>query len=655
MGSSPSSNTAPQESKGHGKKRKQVEIKERDETQTREFKFDDDDGIPDTREIIEGKKKLLAVTEYLKNTRVEDLYTERALDTLLTVDSVLGDFSSYENIPKTKKYGKYLAEIGFPKVFALIWDKLRVPIDQGLNSRHSIKYAFALFEGCKTMIGGLCDQSARFSCELGKAGIIERLVSDLENPRLQPDKISQDSSGMEEDAIYGMLRSSIMCMHNAIKNWPDNKPYFRKANAVNLLHKYLVNCKNRSIRANSLFTLVYIVTEDEYDRISAGEEIDFFIKTLDSALKNSYSHHMCEVGDYTFTAMDIVDGIIRLAANDKNKERLVNRGVLPLLVKLLKPDCTEKENELAAMALWTLSFIENNEEKIQKEPGCVDDLKRLKNSPNQAIQKACEGTLWQLGGMEQQMEMKSLLGDLDGEGEGRVGHVMISYQWDCQKLVVKLKDKLKASGYKVWMDVEKMAGSTLEAMAAAVENADCVLLCMSEKYKDSPSCRTEAEYTYKLRKDFIPIRVQQDYMPDGWLGILIGTKLYFDIYSELSLVETTPKLIKELGDRGKTGKRQSVVGAIQDKPAISGTTTRTQNNSAVETWSPKTVTKWLSDSGLPHMTQYFAGYDGKAVVEMRMMEMRAPEFFYSCLKNEMGFKNLLDLTKFTRALRGVDV
>jgi len=34
------------------------------------------------------------------------------------------------------------------------------------------------------------------------------------------------------------------------------------------------------------------------------------------------------------------------------------------------------------------------------------------------------------------------------------------------------------------------AGSTLEAMALAVEKAVVVLICMSQKYKDSPSCRS---------------------------------------------------------------------------------------------------------------------------------------------------------------------
>ena len=39
------------------------------------------------------------------------------------------------------------------------------------------------------------------------------------------------------------------------------------------------------------------------------------------------------------------------------------------------------------------------------------------------------------------------------------------------------------------MDVDLMAGSILQATAEAVENADIVLICLSNKYKNSKSCR----------------------------------------------------------------------------------------------------------------------------------------------------------------------
>ena len=41
--------------------------------------------------------------------------------------------------------------------------------------------------------------------------------------------------------------------------------------------------------------------------------------------------------------------------------------------------------------------------------------------------------------------------------DSSVPHVMISYQWDAQKVMSKVKDSLVQAGYKVWMDVEHMS------------------------------------------------------------------------------------------------------------------------------------------------------------------------------------------------------
>ena len=62
---------------------------------------------------------------------------------------------------------------------------------------------------------------------------------------------------------------------------------------------------------------------------------------------------------------------------------------------------------------------------------------------------------------------------------------------------------------------------------------------------------TEAEYTYRLQKDIIPLLLQPHYAPDGWLGMLAGTKLYFDFSDERNIDVIVPKLIKELDNRGK--------------------------------------------------------------------------------------------------------
>ena len=38
-----------------------------------------------------------------------------------------------------------------------------------------------------------------------------------------------------------------------------------------------------------------------------------------------------------------------------------------------------------------------------------------------------------------------------------IPHVMISYHWGSQKTMIYVRDKLKAAGYKVWMDVDNMS------------------------------------------------------------------------------------------------------------------------------------------------------------------------------------------------------
>ena len=55
-------------------------------------------------------------------------------------------------------------------------------------------------------------------------------------------------------------------------------------------------------------------------------------------------------------------------------------------------------------------------------------------------------------------------------------HIMISYNYGSRPLCIKIKDYLISLGYKVWIDVNDIYGSSLQAMAQAVENSSCVLM-----------------------------------------------------------------------------------------------------------------------------------------------------------------------------------
>ena len=49
------------------------------------------------------------------------------------------------------------------------------------------------------------------------------------------------------------------------------------------------------------------------------------------------------------------------------------------------------------------------------------------------------------------------------------------------------------------------------------------------------------------------MRTEYKYQADGWLGILMGTKLYFDCISLEQVKDAALRVAKELGERGKAG------------------------------------------------------------------------------------------------------
>jgi hypothetical protein len=124
--------------------------------------------------------------------------------------------------------------------------------------------------------------------------------------------------------------------------------------------------------------------------------------------------------------------------------------------------------------------------------------------------------------------------------------VMISYQWDCQPVVRRLADSLKTAGYNVWLDLEQMTGSTLTAMAEAVEGSEVVVVALSSKYQNSKNCRLEGEYAHLNSKTIVPLMMESNFRPTGWLGLIIGGRLWFDFTAEDRHASSYQGLVGEL-------------------------------------------------------------------------------------------------------------
>jgi hypothetical protein len=76
----------------------------------------------------------------------------------------------------------------------------------------------------------------------------------------------------------------------------------------------------------------------------------------------------------------------------------------------------------------------------------------------------------------------------------------------------------------------------------------------------------EAEYAHSTGKPIVPVRTEQ-YKPMGWLGIMLGTKLYMSCMTVDEADECALKLSHELGERGKQQTAVSPPVATDAKPA----------------------------------------------------------------------------------------
>ena len=70
--------------------------------------------------------------------------------------------------------------------------------------------------------------------------------------------------------------------------------------------------------------------------------------------------------------------------------------------------------------------------------------------------------------------------------ETDVEHVMLSYHPDQREIMLRISERLKEKGYKVWL-AKSNSQSYPEHFMEAIENAALVLVGISRKYKQTPS------------------------------------------------------------------------------------------------------------------------------------------------------------------------
>lgn len=116
--------------------------------------------------------------------------------------------------------------------------------------------------------------------------------------------------------------------------------------------------------------------------------------------------------------------------------------------------------------------------------------------------------------------------------------VFISYQWDKQKDIIKLYDKLTSLGIKCWLDIYQMGGgdSLYFKIDEGIRNCCVVISCVTMRYSQSANCRKEIALSDSVSKPIVPILIEKGlkYPPSGPMSPTLGVLKYIDFTKNIN-------------------------------------------------------------------------------------------------------------------------
>jgi hypothetical protein len=228
---------------------------------------------------------------------------------------------------------------------------------------------------------------------------------------------------------------------------------------------------------------------------------------------------------------------------------------------------------------------------------------------------------------------------------------MISYSHSDKQLCHSIHERLSRDGFRVWIDRDQMHGSTMIAMADAIENSEMILICMSDAYKQSVYCQSEAHYAFEKQRYLIPLVMKLRYKPDGWLGIIVSGKLYIDFaknefnlgYEKLKTeikqyrqnnTTSSIKIAKEIEHHNELS---SVVKPEEDVSRLTENFLCTNLPHCIIQWTNEHVKSFFISIGLKNTLFIICmKLDGHRLLQLYEMCMINRESMFQTLKSELN-------------------
>ncbi|KAL4227291.1 hypothetical protein ACF0H5_012737 [Mactra antiquata] len=466
------------------------------------------------------------------------------------------------------------------------------------------------------------------------------------------------------DNMY-IFCSAVCMIYNMCRHPYSEREAVRRDGIIYKLKSFL-NSKHTHVQMMSLLALVYVIKEEQTSILNTNFDVfDFLIARINDTViakdKRESGYHIAE----------LIDSLTCLIESNKTKQYLMNiRPLTMIKTWLTVPNVLE--NLSAIKLIWELAFLEQNRRILRNDTELVTILQELKLNHDPDIRIAAQKTQFVLQWKESCYKIMSL------DNEPVEDHILLSYNWADRSQVNEIYRVLKSEGFPVWIDITEMNKYTdiLDCVRRSIYHSKLVLVCYSEKYKRDQNCRTEAEYSYELRRPVIPIRLQAGYEPDGWLRTLLGPKFYLDFTNNAIFDKQMDKL-RDCINRYEN-KTTQVNQTVAESPRITmsrsssraissrissraisrlpsrGPSACSAYNKKVQDWSADDIEQW---------TLHFK-FDGRAyriVSRLTVQQIlhiyntwkKNPESFYKWAESVIHLGSIEDLVRLRNAIKSL--
>ena len=314
---------------------------------------------------------------YLDNTT--EYYTKDVKDALIMIrntpyrlmddpdsvaDNILeGDTNEFCKL--CHEVSQYLMQKEFPRIAVKIAQSLQGRLDTiGVADQSAFQsqvIMYRLFDVFLLYVSAYPTNVTPFCRSICKEGIINVLQRSLLYFDDPGNKIHDKPDFTRETKNHILL---ILC--NMIIECPDYRNKYRDANLIDTLSK--VRKTQVEVKTVSLLILAHIVDEQENEMLLRSQDSIRFLTDLFAKAVASPKYIVEVSGDgdemYVCPARNLLDGIKYLAISDVNKQEILKCGGVQAIVKMLQPEFSEDERQLATDTLWNLMFDDN----IKKDP-----------------------------------------------------------------------------------------------------------------------------------------------------------------------------------------------------------------------------------------------------------------------------------------------